>query len=88
MSETAAKTPSRARRILKRVGLVLGVVVVVLGALVAFGVYRPIARRAGLVVAAAQAPEFSLPDQTGATTSLTALTTKGPAVIVFYRGFW
>jgi cytochrome oxidase Cu insertion factor (SCO1/SenC/PrrC family) len=66
---------------------VLGVVVV-LGALVVFTVYKPIARRAGSAVASSTAPDFSLPDQSGKTTTLVALTERGPAVIVFYRGFW
>jgi cytochrome oxidase Cu insertion factor (SCO1/SenC/PrrC family) len=60
----------------------------VLGALAAFLVYRPIARRPGLVVAAVQAPEFSLEDQKGTTVTLASLTANGPAVLVFYRGFW
>jgi cytochrome oxidase Cu insertion factor (SCO1/SenC/PrrC family) len=88
MTEPPAKPPSRARRILKRVLLGFLALAVVLGGLVAYGVYRPIARRAGLVVASAKAPDFSLPDQRGATTTLAALTANGPAVLVFYRGFW
>ncbi|MFT3771404.1 MAG: hypothetical protein QM820_38815 [Minicystis sp.] len=34
------------------------------------------------------APSFDLPDQTGAHHTLAALTARGPAMIVFYRGFW
>ena len=67
--------------------VVLGLVVV-LGGLVGFTIYKPIARRAGSVVAKDTAPDFSLPDQAGNTTSLAALTARGPLVIVFYRGFW
>ena len=82
-------TPTiRKRRVLRTVLLSLLGLVVVLAAVSAFLVYRPIARRAGLVVAAVQAPDFSLEDQNGAAVSLASLTAKGPAVLVFYRGFW
>lgn len=36
----------------------------------------------------AKAPEFSLPDQRGQTQSLNGLVAKGPALVVFYRGYW
>ena len=36
----------------------------------------------------AAAPAFSLPAHTGETVSLTNLTEKGPAVVIFYRGHW
>jgi cytochrome oxidase Cu insertion factor (SCO1/SenC/PrrC family) len=88
VTEAAGKPPSRRRRSLKRVALGLLALVVVLAAVGTYGVYRPIARRSGQVLAAAQAPDFSLSDQTGVTTSLTTLTAHGPAVLVFYRGFW
>ena len=86
--ERPTEPKPRKRRVLKWIGLIFLGVVVVLGAVVAFGVYRPIARRAGTVVASAQAPDFSLTDQTGAPATLAALTARGPAVLVFYRGFW
>ncbi len=35
-----------------------------------------------------QAPEFSLPDQTGTLVSSSALLEKGPLVVSFYRGVW
>lgn len=34
------------------------------------------------------APDFSLPDQTGHVVTLASLTQHGPAVLVFYRGYW
>lgn len=40
------------------------------------------------VVAKGAAPDFTLADETGKTTTLAALTARGPAVLVFYRGFW
>lgn len=35
-----------------------------------------------------QAPDFSLKDQSGRTVTLASLTQNGPAVLVFYRGYW
>ncbi|MGG1617940.1 peroxiredoxin-like family protein [Paenibacillus sp. NRS-1782] len=35
-----------------------------------------------------KAPEFSLPDLTGQTITLSEATTKGPVVLIFYRGGW
>jgi hypothetical protein len=34
------------------------------------------------------APAFTLPDAHGQLVSLADLTRRGPAMIVFYRGFW
>jgi cytochrome oxidase Cu insertion factor (SCO1/SenC/PrrC family) len=34
------------------------------------------------------APDFELPDHTGKTYGLDGLLAKGPAVVVFYRGYW
>jgi cytochrome oxidase Cu insertion factor (SCO1/SenC/PrrC family) len=34
------------------------------------------------------APDFSLPDHEGRTVTLDSLVQDGPAVVVFYRGFW
>lgn len=34
------------------------------------------------------APDFSLPDHTGKTVTLDGLVGNGPAVVVFYRGYW
>ena len=36
----------------------------------------------------AAAPDFSLPSHTGETVALSELLANGPAVVVFYRGFW
>ncbi len=36
----------------------------------------------------ADAPSFSLPDHNGKQVSLDSLTANGPAVLVFYRGYW
>ncbi|KZE47125.1 alkyl hydroperoxide reductase [Brevibacillus parabrevis] len=45
------------------------------------------ARAAGLE-AGAQAPDFSLTDQNGASMTLSELTANGPVVLLFYRGVW
>ena len=37
---------------------------------------------------AANAPDFTLKDQTDRDVSLSSLVKNGPAVLVFYRGFW
>ncbi|MBI4953316.1 MAG: redoxin domain-containing protein [Myxococcales bacterium] len=34
------------------------------------------------------APDFTLPSHDGQTVSLAGLRKLGPAVVVFYRGFW
>lgn len=34
------------------------------------------------------APGFSLPDQQGRVVTLDDVTATGPAVVVFYRGYW
>jgi peroxiredoxin/YHS domain-containing protein len=36
----------------------------------------------------AQAPDFTLPDATGASVNLKSLLTKGPVVVTWYRGGW
>jgi len=36
----------------------------------------------------AVAPSFDLPDHRGRSASLDRLRADGPAVVVFYRGFW
>jgi peroxiredoxin len=35
-----------------------------------------------------RAPAFALPDVDGRVVTLDALRTRGPAVVVFYRGDW
>jgi peroxiredoxin len=39
-------------------------------------------------VAGAVAPEFELPDSTGAPQCLSKLAARGPVVLLFYRGHW
>lgn len=40
------------------------------------------------VATGVSAPDFSLKDQTGRAVTLASLTQNGPAVLVFYRGYW
>jgi len=35
-----------------------------------------------------KAKDFALPDTAGATVTLNDLLVRGPAVLVFYRGYW
>jgi len=35
-----------------------------------------------------QAPDFALPDSTGAARRLSDLVAGGPLVLLFYRGYW
>lgn len=44
--------------------------------------------RSAPVAVGERAPEFTLPDHTGATVSLTKTLERGPAVVVFFRGSW
>jgi hypothetical protein len=44
--------------------------------------------RAPSIATNTPAPAFSLPDSAGKNVTLSQLTTNGPAVIVFYRGYW
>ena len=34
------------------------------------------------------APDFALPDYRGGVVTLDGLLAKGPAVVIFYRGYW
>lgn len=52
-----------------------------------FHVFRLSTRGPG-VVANGTAADFSLPDDTGKSVTLASLTAHGPAVLVFYRGYW
>jgi cytochrome oxidase Cu insertion factor (SCO1/SenC/PrrC family) len=47
-----------------------------------------IATRGPGAIANSVAADFTLADANGASVSLASLTARGPAVIVFYRGFW
>jgi peroxiredoxin len=42
----------------------------------------------GALKVGAKAPDFSLPNADGGTTTLSAILAKGPAVVTFYRGGW
>jgi hypothetical protein len=52
-----------------------------------FFVFRLSTRNPG-GIAHGTAPAFALADEGGKTTTLAALTARGPAVLVFYRGYW
>jgi hypothetical protein len=73
----------------RRLAIVLSVLAV-LGLAVGYGyfhVFRLSTRGPG-IVASGMAADFSLPDDAGKAVPLSALTARGPAVLVFYRGYW
>jgi hypothetical protein len=72
---------------LRRVLVIALVVVAVFAAVGVWGVYRPLHTR-GPGVVTASAANFTLPDTTGKPVALASLLDRGPAVVVFYRGFW
>ncbi len=78
---------TRRRFPLRRVLVIALVVVAVFAGIGVWGVYRPLATR-GPGVVTATAADFTLPDATGKPVALASLLTRGPAVLVFYRGFW
>ena len=82
-----AEKRCRLRRILAIAGIVVGTLVVLLGGLTVATVYKPIHTR-GAGAVSGTAPDFTLPDQAGAPVALADLVAHGPAVVVFYRGFW
>jgi cytochrome oxidase Cu insertion factor (SCO1/SenC/PrrC family) len=45
-------------------------------------------RRAPGAADSGTAPRFALPDQNGRQVTLDDLLSKGPAAVVFYRGYW
>jgi hypothetical protein len=72
---------------LRRVLVIALVVLAVFAGVVLRGVYRPLVTR-GPGVVSASAADFTLPDATGKPVALSTLLAHGPAVLVFYRGFW
>ena len=69
------------------------VVLSILGVVAAFAAYQyffvwRLGTRTPSLASGVAAPDFSLPDEAGRTVSLASLTSRGPAVLVFYRGYW
>jgi cytochrome oxidase Cu insertion factor (SCO1/SenC/PrrC family) len=82
------KKKSKLRRVLVIAGVALGVLVLAFGGLVLFSIYHKLDTRGPGVVAGGTAADFTLPDQTGKPVALSGLVAHGPAVLVFYRGYW
>lgn len=78
----------RTKKRLRTAALALLGTLIVLGGLGYFLVHRAIATRGPGDVQGGIAADFSLPDTTGKTVTLAGLTARGPAVLVFYRGYW
>ena len=85
-SGAGAAKPTR-RRLLRRVLLAVLALAAVFAAYQYFFVFRLSTRGTG-AVATGPAPDFALSDEAGRTTTLAGLTAHGPAVLVFYRGYW
>ncbi len=79
---------SRTKKRLRTAAIALLGTVIVLGVLGYVGVHRGIATRGPGGLQGGIAADFSLPDTTGKTVTLASLTARGPAVLVFYRGYW
>jgi hypothetical protein len=78
----------RTKKRLRTAAIALLGTLMVLGALGYIGVHRAIATRGPGDVQGGIAADFSLPDTSGTTVTLASLTARGPAVLVFYRGYW
>jgi AhpC/TSA family len=78
----------RTRKRLRTAAVAFLGVLVVLGGLAYFSIHRAIATRGPGEVQGGSATDFSLPDTAGKTVTLAELTAHGPAVLVFYRGYW
>ena len=77
----------RRRSWLSAGGALLSVACVILLAGYVFGLSQQLPPTDNVVRVGAEAPAFSLPDQTGAAVSLADFAGR-PVVLVFYRGFW
>jgi hypothetical protein len=85
-SLSAVKPSTRKRLRIAAASLIS--VLLVLGGLGFFAVHRAIATRGPGDVQSGVAADFSLPDTAGRMVTLADLTARGPAVLVFYRGYW
>lgn len=91
MSETTKASPSpqpppKRRKIARIIAIVFALVLCAGAGRFATKYY--VSTRGPAVAAHTPAPEFNLPDHHGQTIGLTSLLDKGPAVVVFYRGYW
>ena len=77
----------RAARWPNLVALALSAVLLVLGGYFNFVLARVPATATALKVGE-PAPDFTLPDATGAPVSLASFRDRTPVVLVFYRGYW
>lgn len=59
-----------------------------LGSASLLGASGCLSTRGPVVAVKSKAPDFELKSHQGATVSLDGLLKNGPALVVFYRGFW
>jgi cytochrome oxidase Cu insertion factor (SCO1/SenC/PrrC family) len=83
----AAAASWRAARWPNLVALAVSAVLLVLGGYFNFVLARVPATATALKVGE-PAPDFTLPDATGAPVSLASFRDRTPVVLVFYRGYW
>ena len=83
----AAAASWRAARWPNVVALALSAVLLVLGGYFNFVLARVPATATALKIGE-PAPDFTLPDATGASVSLASFRDRTPVVLVFYRGYW
>ena len=83
----AAAASWRAARWPNVVALALSAVLLVLGGYFNFVLARVPATATALKIGE-PAPDFTLPDATGAPVSLASFRDRTPVVLVFYRGYW
>lgn len=76
----------RIRRVLVAIAISLAALAAVLGGAAYALVHRHLETRGA--VATGAAPDFTLPDQRRRDVPLASLVARGPAVLVFYRGYW
>jgi cytochrome oxidase Cu insertion factor (SCO1/SenC/PrrC family) len=83
----AAAATWRAARWPNFVALALSAVLLILGGYFNFVLAR-VPNSATVLRVSEPAPDFTLPDATGAPVSLASFRERTPVVLVFYRGYW
>ena len=78
LSDITSGTPKR----------LVATVAVIAASLLVAGCFPRIESRTPPIETAEQAPDFALEDTAGKTHRLSEMIADGPAVVIFYRGYW